>query len=70
MKGYFDRDGKSIIEGDIISIRCTDGKVSNTLYGYEISKVKYDEKRDKLVDCSGYGFRMAYGLVRLNDRSN
>ena len=32
---------------------------------YYITKVFYDKERDILIDDNGYGFRFAYGVVKL-----
>ena len=65
MKELKDRDGKAIKEGDIIAYPLMNEK-RNTIEGYFVSKVKYDEKRGELVTDNGYGFSLAYNVVKLN----
>ena len=65
MKELKDRDGKVINEGDVIAYPSM-SKDRNTIEGYYVSKVKYDEKRGKLVTEDGYGFSLAYNVVKLN----
>ena len=65
MKELKDRDGKVINEGDIIA-HPSKSKDRNTIEGYYVSKVKYDEMRGKLVTEDGYEFSLAYNVVKLN----
>lgn len=59
--------GNIIKHGDIIAMphikeKGYENKIVNRYY---ITKVFYDKERDILIDDNGYGFRFAYGVVKL-----
>lgn len=68
MKIRKDIYGNEINEGDIIAFPHIkeDGYEDKILNGYYVTKVFYDKKEDRLVDDNGIGFRLAYGIVKLN----
>ena len=68
MKEMKDIYGNVIKAGDIISMPhvMEEGYENKIINGYYITKVYYNEKRDKLVDDNDYGFNLAYGVDKIN----
>ena len=67
MKEVQDIYNNIIKEGNIIAMPhvIEEGYENKIINGYYITKVFYDKERDILVDDNGYGFRFAYGVVKL-----
>ena len=67
MKEVKDIYNNIIKEGNIIAMPhvMEKGYENKIINGYYITKVFYNKERDILVDDNGYGFRFAYGLVKL-----
>jgi len=68
MKEVKDVYGNLIKEGDIISMPhvMENGYENKIINGYYVTKVYHNKDRDKLVDDTGCGFNLAYGVVKLN----
>ena len=67
MKEVKDIYNNIIKKGNIIAMPhvMEKGYENKIINGYYITKVFYNKERDILVDDNGYGFRFAYGLVKL-----
>ena len=68
MKEIKDINGHIITVGDVIAMPhlIEPGYEDKILHGYYITKVHYDKELDRLVCDNGMGFKLAYGVVKIN----